>query len=134
MKHDYDTMFAILKAARFNEMLITGSFLIKPKEANDINLVFKFKYYDDVENSIDERLIEIGAVYSENEAYICDRDGTIFAVMRLHQYNIIIVYDEEAYGLWKEATAELVKNPHLYMDKNDRTEMFMKIKERYVGE
>lgn len=126
MMHDYNTMMRIVEASKGN-FLITGSFLINPEKANDIDIVIPYN------NTLYDALEDWGFEFSENSLYISEKDNTVIDVMRGWQYNIIIVYND-ALELWEEATEELQKNKHLYMNKKDRVEMFDKIKQNYVNE
>lgn len=94
MKHDITILFPL--QAIQPTALITGSFVVNPELANDIDIVLLYdeKLYD--------KLVNIGFHQTNKDEYLPDL--TLLTTWRFNNYNLIVVKDEPAFTLWRVFT------------------------------
>lgn len=123
MEHDYEILNEVINLSN-GKMLITGSFIVSPENAKDIDIVLV---------DIESKLLEERGYERRDNEYHLNKDRTLLSVWRKNNYNLIVVKNNTAFLLWKAATKLLVSSPWDYEDKSDRTYMFDNIKSVYEG-
>lgn len=122
-----------------NNWFYTGSFLLDPITANDIDIVAIFNFGEGMRGrDTDQRLMRRGWVRGvrsdalEKGAYSI-HDPTIVHTYRKKNINLITVWDEKAFNLWNEATQEFYKADakELYKLKAERIKLFNYYKQFY---
>ncbi len=103
MKHDEHFLF--LLSLITPDYFVTGSYLIDPDKANDIDIVLVHN------KELDVKLFALGCEKTNKEKYkLGGGAATIRSTWRKNDYNIIVVHDNIAAALWK-AFSNILSNP-----------------------
>lgn len=105
---------------------VTGSYLTNPDTANDIDVVL---VYDD---TLHATLSNRGFVRTNKADY--KKGGgaaTIRSTWRFNNYNVIVVHNREALGLWRAFSNILLDNPTNYINKESRIKLHELITKGY---
>jgi vacuolar-type H+-ATPase subunit F/Vma7 len=113
MQHDENVwlLLGLISANRF----VTGSYLVNPETANDIDVVMVY------DKDIDTKLYAIGCKRTNNEKYkLGGGAATIRSTWRKGDYNIIVVHDKIAESLWHAFSNIISHKDYQFIDKKDR--------------
>jgi hypothetical protein len=113
MKHD--PQFLVLLGLISPDWFVTGSYLVDPETANDIDIVLVH------DKDLNTKLFAIGCNKSNNEKY--KKGGgakTIRSTWRRGQYNIVVVHDEMAAALWRAFSNIISHKDYQFTDKEAR--------------
>lgn len=112
MTHDDYVLMIINKLCPRSFM--TGSYLVNPDKANDIDIVVLYR--DGINEEIKALQFEkIGKEYKKSPSGI-----TLKSVWRRDKYNLIVVKDEIAFALWKAFSNIISADKNNYMEKESR--------------
>lgn len=123
MTHDDYMLMAI--NALCTSSFITGSYLVDPEKANDIDVVVV--YNDDIHDKIKK----LGFKRSGREYEKSASSTTLKSVWRNDKYNLIVVKDEIALALWKAFSDVISNDKENYTDKNSRIKLHELITKSY---
>lgn len=113
MKHD--DRFLLLLGLVTPDWILTGSYLVNPDTANDIDIVL---VHDD---ELDLKLYALGCEKTNKAKY--DKGGgakTIRSTWRRGDYNIIVVHDKIAAALWSAFSNVIAHKDYQFTNKKDR--------------
>lgn len=113
MTHDDYVLMTINKLCP--RSFITGSYLVDPDKANDIDIVVIYK--DGIDEEIKALKFEktLGKEYNRSPSGV-----TLKSVWRKDKYNLIVVKDEIAFALWKAFSNIISADKNNYMEKESR--------------
>lgn len=104
---------------------ITGSYLVDPEKANDIDLVIR--HQDD----INDKIRDLGFYRSGKEYKKSASGNTLKSVWRKDKYNLIVVRDEIAFALWRAFSNIISNDKENYTEKSSRVKLHELITEHY---
>ena len=115
MTHDDYVLMIINKLCPRSFM--TGSYLVNPDKANDIDIVVLYR--DGINEEIKALQFEkTGKEYKKSPSGI-----TLKSVWRRDKYNLIVVKDEIAFVLWKAFSDVISHNKEQYKEKQSRIDL-----------
>lgn len=113
MQHDMNSW--LLLSLISPKLFVTGSYLVNPETANDIDVVMVY------DKDIDTKLNVSGCKRTNNEKYKLGGGAkTIRSTWRYGDYNIIVVHDEMAAALWRAFSNIISHKDYQFTDKKDR--------------
>lgn len=124
MEHNNLILNSLIACNTF--MHITGSYLITPDKANDIDVVML-----DIPN-LDLILKALGFTRTNLEGYK-SKAKTLKSTWRKEQYNVLVVKDATAYALWKAFSNVIANKDYAFVEKADRIKLADLIMQDYKG-
>jgi len=125
MKHNVNLFYELFGVLDWRAF-VTGSYLVTPDTANDIDIVTKWN------ENVHAKLIGLGAINTNIKGYK-GRAKTLESTWRLDVYNILVVKDDVAYALWKAFSNIITHKDYAFVNKADRIQLADFILEAYKG-
>lgn len=123
MQHDITILFPLQALVHPNPLLITGSFVVTPEIAHDIDVVMIYN------NHLYQDLEGMGFHQTNKEEYL--PDPTLVSTWRFNDYNVIVVKDTLAHTLWQAFTNIISDDTFDFTLKEDRITLHEHIKQAY---
>lgn len=115
MTHDDYVLFLI--GGMCPRYFITGSYLVDPEKANDVDLVVIDR------TGLEKEIKALGFKRSGREYEKSASSTTLRSVWRKDQYNLIVVKDEIAFALWQAFSNIISYNKENYLNKDSRIKL-----------
>lgn len=123
MKHDDEIYLQICNLD--HNAFITGSFLVNPEKANDIDMVLVFN------NELHDKLVKLDFTRSDGSYNNSNSAHTLMSVWRKGNYNIIVVKDLVAAALWQAFSNIISSDYYDFSDKKERVKLHEQITKSY---